>query len=128
MQTLCKPPRRVYDAKAIEACHNEEDGLDLHDVEHAITAGSIAATATAFTANPLVGFGVGVLAYVTEAEEQITHALAEAGDAIANAAANLWDSATSSGGGGTTGGPSPPMNDDGTFGSLAPCAAGWCDD
>ena len=126
MQTLCKPPRRIYDTKAIEACHNEEEGLDLHDVKHVLTSAAMGAAAGAY-AGPYamaVGATVGAVAYVTEAEETITHKLEEVGNALANAAEEVWDNLNSGGGsgsgGGTTGGPTPPVNDDGTFGSWAP--------
>lgn len=124
MQTLCKPPRKIYDAKAIEACHNEEEGLDLHDVKHGMTATAIGAAAGAYAGpyGAAVGATVGLVLYVTEAEETITHTLEEWGNDIADAADAVADAFTSAGAGGgaTTGAPLPPMNDDGTFGSHAP--------
>jgi len=109
MQTLCKPPRRVYDAKAIEACHNEQEGLDWHDVKHGMTAAALGAVATVATANPVAGAAVGVAVYVSE--EQITHTLEEVGNAIADAAEDVWDSISSRSGGSSSG--SLPPSDNG---------------
>ena len=130
MQTLCKPSRRVYDIKVIEACHDDPKDDD-HDDWHRSTSVALSGTAAA-VASRIPGGGSFVAefvkgtfaaAFVAEVEETVAHGL----ESLADAAEDLWDSATSSGnsagGGGTVGGPSPPMNDDGTFGSLAPCTA-----
>ncbi len=127
MQILCKPPRRVYDTKAIEACHNEKDGLDLHDVKHGCTVAAIGAAATAATANPVVGAGVALVVWASEAEEQITHALEEAGNAIADAAEDVWDWATENSGSSSAGSiPPSGSNNGGYYGGT--CNDPYADD
>ena len=106
MQTLCKPPRRVYDTKAIEACHSDlEDGIDIHDVQHGMTVAAIGAVTIA---NPLLGATVAVAIWATESEEKITHTLAEWGNDIADAADAVADAFTPDSSGPATAGSKPP--------------------
>ena len=134
MQTLCKPSRRIYDTKALVACHDDpkdDDHDDWHRSTSAALSGTVAVVASRIPGGSVAAEfvkGTVAAAFVAEVEETVAHGL----ESMADAAEDLWDSAKSSGnsagGGGTVGGPSPPMNDDGTFGSQAPCTAGWCDD
>ncbi len=77
MQTLCKPSRRVYDTKAIEACH--DDGTDEHSYYHAgATVGigvgmALVPTPAKVAGRVLLGGSAAFTAYVTEAEEAIAH-------------------------------------------------------
>lgn len=114
MQTLCKPPRRVYDAKAIEACHHDlEDGIDMHDAAHIATVAAIGAASSAL-GGPGVGAAVAVGVWVTEADEKITHKLEEVGQAIVDGAEAAWDALTEDSSG-------PPA----TAGSKPPSGSGY---
>ena len=88
MQTLYKPSRRVYDTKAIEACH--DDGTDEHDNFHlgasiAIGVGVAVLPAPAKVGTRLlIGASAAAVAYLAEAEEAIAHAAEEVWDSIAD--------------------------------------------
>lgn len=115
MQTLCKPSRRVYDTKAIEACH--DDGTDEHSNFHlgaAIAIGGAIALAPApvkAVARVAIGASAAAAAYLAEAEEAIAHTAEE-----------VWDSITTSTPG-TGGGPRPPSgSNNGGYGYNDPYA------
>lgn len=84
MQTLYKPFRRVYDAKAIEACHSDPkdpDHDDIHDAVNAALSGTAAAVATRIpggTALKEVIKGTVAAVFVAEVEETISHAVDDA--------------------------------------------------
>ena len=88
MQTLYKPSRKVYDAKAIEACH--DDGTDEHSYYHmgatvAIGAAAALIPAPARVAGRLViGASTAAAAYVTEAEETVAHGAEDLVNAISD--------------------------------------------
>ena len=108
MHTLCKPPRRAYDTKAIEACH--DDGTDEHDNFHlgasiAIGAGAALIPVPArVAARVFIGASAAAAAYVAEAEEAIAHTAEE-----------VWDSITSGSSSSSRGSVAPSSSNNGGY-------------
>ena len=83
MQTLCKPPRRVYDTKAIEACHSDPedpDHDDIHDATSALLSGAAAVVSVTAPGKKVMKFleGTAAAVFVAEVEETISHAVDDA--------------------------------------------------